>query len=49
MYTTLNPLSPLVRNHTHLAWPVPSPFVRTYYVDDPYVKVIDDDIYNRKI
>ena len=29
------PPSRLVHNRTHLAWPLPSPFVRTYYVDDP--------------
>ena len=33
-YTTLNPPLPLVRNRTHLAWPLPSPLVRTYYVDE---------------
>ena len=26
---------PLVRNRTHLAWTLPSPFVCTYYMDDP--------------
>ena len=30
----INPLFPLVRNCTHLAWTLPSPFVHTYYVDD---------------
>ena len=30
-----NPLMVDVRNRTHLAWPLPSPFVRAYYVDDP--------------
>ena len=34
-YATLNTPSPRVRSCTHLAWPLPSPFVRTYYVDDP--------------
>ena len=27
---------PPVCNRPHLAWPLPSPFVRTYYVGDPY-------------
>ena len=27
---------PLIRSRTHLTWPLPSPFVRTYYVDDPF-------------
>ena len=26
---------PLLRYRTYLAWPLPSPFVRTYHVDDP--------------
>ena len=33
-YVRLN--SPPVRNPPHLAWPLSSPFRRTYYVDDPY-------------
>ena len=34
-YATLNSPSLLERNRSHLAWHLPSPFVRTYYVDDP--------------
>ena len=33
-----NSPSPLIRNWKHLAGPIPSPFVRTYYVDDPELK-----------
>ena len=31
-YATLNPPSYLKRNCTHLAWPLPSPFVRTMWM-----------------
>ena len=35
-YATLNPPLPLVSNRKHLDWLIPSPFVRTHYVGDPF-------------
>ena len=35
---------PLAHNRTHSDWPLASPFVRTYYVDDP-LKDIDGNVH----